>query len=287
MLTEDIKIYCPAGLETENRIWISKGLQKAPATEDGFSFESDAYRPGLPWRVPEAEETAVLFTTDAERTPSRTIGLSKLPEDIADIFIRIGLPGITSDDELKILRKHHAADYIAAMEGMYAYMGSFQCDSPEAFSKIGVVINEPDKRSVTINLKNGCLTGLHLDSWDRLDIGKLDTATNRICFNLGAQDRFFLFTNLSVKTLCGWVEQQLSVNPYLMSKNELCQLFFTHWPEYPVVKLRVKPFEAYIAPTENLIHDGCTEGGKQKDICCTARGYFNVADNIKKHVHGH
>jgi hypothetical protein len=287
MLTEDIKIYCPGNLEAENRIWISNGLEKAPAAEKGIPFESDAYRPGQPWRVPGTSEAAMLFTADAQRNPSRTIGLTRLPESIADIFIRIGLPRITSDDDLKTVRKNHAHDYIAAMERMYEYMREFQSVEPDTFSKIGIVINEPDKRSVTINPKNACLTGLHLDSWDKLGIDKLDTATNRICLNLGTQDRFFLFTNLSAKILCNFVEQKLSINPYTVSKDELCRLFFSHWPGYPVIKLRIKPFEAYIAPTENLIHDGCTEGGRLKDICCTARGYFNVVSNFKKPVHGH
>ena len=34
------------------------------------------------------------------------------------------------------------------------------------------------------------------------------------------------------------------------------QAFLKRFPGYPVVKIRLKPGEAYIAPTENMLHEG-------------------------------
>ncbi len=54
---------------------------------------------------------------------------------------------------------------------------------------------------------------------------------------------------------------------------DFCALF----PAYPVIKLRVGPDEAYVAPTESLIHDGNTEGGSRLDIDLMVRGHFRHA----------
>jgi hypothetical protein len=49
-----------------------------------------------------------------------------------------------------------------------------------------------------------------------------------------------------------------------------------HWPDYPVVKLRIRPGEAYIAQTENLIHDGSTLGQRGFDLAFMADGFFTL-----------
>lgn len=279
MLTEDIKIYAPFDTDAIDRISLSNGLERAPDSDYGIRFESDAYRPELPWRIPSAGEAEILMTADAHRNPSRTVGVARLPESITRTFRDIGLPQAESEEELKVIRKAHVHKYMEAMDQMYDYMKSFQSKEPETFSKIGIMINDPGKRNVTVNTKNGCMTGLHLDSWDRIDIDKLDTATNRICVNIGMQDRYFLFINLSASSLSDLVQKATTINPSTIGKNELCDLFFRHYGHWPVIKLRIKPFEAYIAPTENIIHDGCTEGNIRKDISCTVRGFFNIAGN--------
>ncbi len=48
------------------------------------------------------------------------------------------------------------------------------------------------------------------------------------------------------------------------------------YPDYPVIKVRVAPGEAYIAPTENMIHDGSTVGKQYPDIHLTLFGYFRT-----------
>src|SRR5688572_7475990 len=42
--------------------------------------------------------------------------------------------------------------------------------------------------------------------------------------------------------------------------------FMRRFPTCPVVRLRVRPGEAYVAPTENLLHDGSREGRSWLDL---------------------
>lgn len=52
----------------------------------------------------------------------------------------------------------------------------------------------------------------------------------------------------------------------------LIHAFLRKYPEYPVMRLAVMPGEAYIAPTENMIHDGTTECMTVADLQVTVRG---------------
>ncbi|WP_445721844.1 hypothetical protein [Flavobacterium sp.] len=51
-------------------------------------------------------------------------------------------------------------------------------------------------------------------------------------------------------------------------------MFFKYYPDYPVFKLKIKPFQYYIAPTDNYIHEGTTSRKNEIDISITYLGYF-------------
>ena len=46
-------------------------------------------------------------------------------------------------------------------------------------------------------------------------------------------------------------------------------------PDYPVVRIELKPYQYYIAPTDNFIHDGSTLGNKDFDITIVYVGNFD------------
>ena len=54
------------------------------------------------------------------------------------------------------------------------------------------------------------------------------------------------------------------------------QTFMSRFPGYPIMKVRVAPGEAYIAPTDNMIHDASTVGSKTPSVTLTLRGWFTV-----------
>jgi len=58
--------------------------------------------------------------------------------------------------------------------------------------------------------------------------------------------------------------------------DNIAYLFFKHFPEYPVVKLLQYPYEYYIAPTDNILHDGSTLGMKTQDVTLIYLGHFNL-----------
>ena len=135
------------------------------------------------------------------------------------------------------------------------------------------IVSKPNCEILTIDDITQEHVGMHIDSWDKREILETGEADNRICFNLGKRDRYFLFINLPVKKIYYLVSKKQRI-PEVYNQNILCRDFMRLYPNYKVIKVRIKPYEAYIAPTENIIHDGCTEGNMGVDFTCTVRGKF-------------
>jgi hypothetical protein len=51
--------------------------------------------------------------------------------------------------------------------------------------------------------------------------------------------------------------------------------FMSTFPDYPIVRLRLRPGEAYIAPTENVLHDGSSTGVRAINQYLSMRGRFD------------
>jgi hypothetical protein len=93
--------------------------------------------------------------------------------------------------------------------------------------------------------------------------------------NLGREDRCLLFVNLTLADMMRAIGLADSddigeVSLFVGHK------FMRRYPRYPVVRLRVAPREAYIAPTGNLVHDGAPLGMRQPDVAMHLLGYFGV-----------
>ena len=55
--------------------------------------------------------------------------------------------------------------------------------------------------------------------------------------------------------------------------------FFKEFSSYPVIRIKLNPGEAYIAPTDNIIHDGSSLGQLRHDMNLTIRGL--ISQNIE------
>jgi hypothetical protein len=129
---------------------------------------------------------------------------------------------------------------------------------------------EPGLTTTTVSSaeRDGCqyTVGLHVDSWDRLPINSRDTASWRICVNLGPSARHFMFLPHKVSTLA----KQLDYYP--PTTDELVSRYLRTTSSPVVARILIKPGEAYLAPTENIIHDGSSAGFNVGTWTWTVRG---------------
>jgi hypothetical protein len=127
---------------------------------------------------------------------------------------------------------------------------------------------------VTVNASTGQFLGLHFDSWMRLPPDQRSDAPNRLCLNLGREARYLLFVNVQ---MAGILRTLFAGQPpQNAGATDLGRLFLQRFSDFPVISLRIDPGEAYIAPTENMIHDGCTANATTPDIALTLLGRFRA-----------
>lgn len=134
---------------------------------------------------------------------------------------------------------------------------------------LGVDDDIPGLPTLTIDPRSALLIGLHLDNWDRLPVGLRHASRNRASVNLGPVPRALLFVDLDITH--GYppdaVPDTEATRKRLMNAD----------PPPAVLRLLVPPGWAYIAPTENLVHDGSSLSFRDGAIHASALGLFRPA----------
>lgn len=131
---------------------------------------------------------------------------------------------------------------------------------------LGVDEDIPGLPTLTVNPRSALLLGLHLDNWDRLPAALRHASRNRASVNLGPVPRALLFVDLDVTEghLPEIVPDTTAIRRLLMDAR----------PPPAVLRLLVPPGWAYIAPTENLVHDGGSLSHRQGALSASALGMF-------------
>jgi hypothetical protein len=261
------------GLDLGERLSLSSGVEPAVHSRIGVRYAADAFRPRPPWRTPARGEFGLL-TDVAERTPATCVGLTRFPEATLAPLCALGLAQLHGRPDVERLLAH--PDYPAAQAALERHVRRF-CAAGSELVWHPLNCSPHDLDTVTCDQRPAVLVGLHVDNWDALDPEPPATGRNRICLNAGLEARYFLFVNLTV----GQVRAMAPEAP--ASANRLADLhgavtgFLRRHPHYPVIRLRVEPGEAYIAPTENIVHDGSTAGSRALDLALVVRGHFGLS----------
>jgi hypothetical protein len=141
---------------------------------------------------------------------------------------------------------------------------------------LGVSSRPSGLRTSTFDVSANHRLGLHLDSWDRLPLLRRFASRVRLCINLGSRNRSLLFLPYDVGTIAEAVEATGVVVDGAVIGSQFCRAF----PDVPVLELVVPPGHAYLAPTDNLIHDGCSEPSAGLDVTIAWLGYIGYAASL-------
>jgi len=259
-----IKIFvAPSCRESSNRIELSRGTRLANLCETtdlihGVAYEQGARLPCEPWRRPTQEEADSLIVTAVPRNMATTVAIVKLPGELSDDRRQAIRSGNAESIELNLLQPLRAI-----------------CEFGEPLHYIGPSKNPGNLKTITINRDIGRYIGLHVDTWDRLGLDSRHLATNRICVNIGNDDRYLLFLPLSLTQIASVLSEKMG--PDWKAPQRLTVIgrqFMERFPDLPVIKCRHAPGEAYVAPTENLVHDGSSVGQSGMDEQFTVRGHI-------------
>lgn len=138
---------------------------------------------------------------------------------------------------------------------------------------LGSLVQSGGLHTTTLDPADNQRQGLHVDSWSENGLLERSTAPNRICVNLGSAPRRLLIVDLGLDQISGLMAGAPINNP-----TDIARAFLALHPTYPVLAVEVMPGEAYIAATENLVHDGNSIGTSAPDVTLTLLGEFRRSD---------
>ena len=267
-----------AGLELSSRLSLSTGIEPAVASRLGASlpYRRDALRPKQPWRPLDSGELA-LMTPARGLSPAAGVALIRVPAPVLAPLVALGLPRVRSKRGVDQLVAHPG--YQAAQDRVEDHLRCY-CETDVGLAWHELHCSPHDLETLTVDGDPPILVGLHIDAWDGLSAERAATGRNRICINVGREPRYFLFINLTVSQivrLCGEPEPPEADRAPLGAPQVVDRLvtrFLQTHAHYPVVRLRIEPGEGYIAPTENIVHDGSTAGTSAIDLVLVLRGRF-------------
>jgi hypothetical protein len=233
-------------LRQADRLTVSAGITSA-AGQGLSGYEDGAWVPRPPFH-------AIPAPPPGHRgARNRTVGLSRVAPALLE-RLRADAHKATTPGALS----HHLPELLAAL--------SAEWDVVRAPASLSLGRSGAGLATVTRDPDSGALVGLHVDTFGR-EPDLRARAGNRVSVNIGALPRYFLFIPLTFAELfrrCGARTGEADVVRQFLSLN----------PQQPVWRLRVNPGEAYIAPTESMIHDAQSPAGCE-DLHVTARGVLD------------
>jgi hypothetical protein len=247
-------------------------LEVSSGTEGAWSRQADplgyyaleARIPRGPW------QSAALKQKRVSTSPvAKTIAVLPPSSTLLAVAATLGVDRISSLDQCDAFNESpdHGTLSRAVQEAFSSSILS--TDKPRS---LGLRIGEPEMPTTTWDYSAKVQLGLHVDDWDRMSLTQRESARNRLCVNLGSERRFLLFVPLSMRRLL----ELLDVNDEDVQHLDPILRFFDAFPEYPVCRISIAPGEAYIAPTENIVHDGSTLGSSSVDRCLAMLGRFEL-----------
>lgn len=276
--------------ETYRNITINSGVvpykqQEIPKVEyGGYSFyplyEDDACLPKRNWRPLTQKEISALKPTE-KRTDTNTIYTGKLPDDIIDLMRQLNLEQCTSRSEVFDHFQAKPAVTEQINKKMEVFLNERANGKPHKIHYLGT--NLPNMEVVacdTTVMPKGYkeeekkYLGIHNDGTYYIPFRSIRNSGNRLTLNLGKESRYFLFINLTMVQAYNLIKKHFDLADHKIDVINISKYFFKCFPDYPVLRIEQKPYEYYVAPTDNCFHDGCTLGNKELDIVLAYLGAF-------------
>jgi hypothetical protein len=255
----------------QERLNICSGTRPA-ARED---YKPTAILPTLDWRPLTPAEAELLSIGAKNLTDAEAVSVIKLPSEVSDElqFIRLAIAKHNKRTVVDNLMNH--PKFRAATRRMLAICSEVGVDDVKI---LGHYFNPPGSDSSSLSAENKYV-GLHVDSWNSNRVSaRGEGYPARLSINLAPEPRFLQFINLSLRQIAQVVDYTPSDHP-----NEFVRQFLSRYPNYPVLKLAIHPGEAYICPTETVIHDGTLRGRTYFDAQVTLLGSFRPQHRLALH----
>jgi hypothetical protein len=238
--------------QQHGRLTLSSGIQLATQATTGWNYIVDAYIPKAP-RLPASCEDVLELQPSRSCARSQTVGIMQVS---APLLKRLRIAAAESVEPSDL--DTYIDEICAQLPPPWKVRTAPKC--------LTVGRNLAGLHTVTRDPITDQYVGLHVDTFDQPYDQARTQAGNRISVNIGIDARFFLFVPLSFRSL--------SIHGQYFPSTDIVREFLRSHPTQPVIAVRIEPGEAYIAPTESMIHDASSLQMQSEDVHITGRGVF-------------
>ncbi len=113
-------------------------------------------------------------------------------------------------------------------------------------------IDSANHPSITVDQESNLRLGLHLDSWDGLDVSARWKSRNRIVVNRGPGARYLYLVPVPIEAMAEQVAASERRHP-----GEVADAFIRSARSVPCLRVLQAENVAYVCSTERLVHDAC------------------------------
>lgn len=243
-------------------------------------YEEQAYVVKRDWRKLMDTEINCL-RSNKKRNDYNTVYLGAIPEYLKSSFQQLELTNCKNRDEVMAQFSKDPGKTKDVSEKINQFLEPLSGGKNFHFHCLGV--NLPNIEMVACNttkLPEGYTEedkqymGLHNDGTQHMTLHTAHKFGNRISINLSNETRSFFFMNISMIQVLNMLKKKIDFKKNKVDISNVAPAFLKHYPDYPVIQVKQKPYEYYIAPTDNCFHDGSTLGSKSLDMTIVYFGAF-------------
>lgn len=276
MLADENKMESFSYIEGERfvmpSIRVSRGAWQIHPDETRYcqpSFVPSEYWNDLP-------KDEVISTNISNAKYGRSIMIFKFSEAIYNAFSEIRISAKVKKNTYWDILQWRNTPHAKTAAGKLHDLAKKLCSSTDnSLQSIGVNIYDRELPTITTDPGLYKRLGLHTDIFDTQQGIPSPQEHSRVLFNLGEHDHWFSYIDMTIQEIESWYKEQKTGIKYPSSHD--CAMHLLHSQnDIPIYAFCVRPGEAYIAPTENCIHDGVIMDDKGGWIITLAiRGKFN------------
>jgi hypothetical protein len=262
-------------LARQGRLQISAGLVGGVT-----GYAADAYVPNPPWRPLTDREVESLAPSAAKAEPGRTIevlsvGQGRKLRALKQCLLTEARVAQRTGD----LEEPRALLTLGAglLEGLFAH----ERRRFEATDRVRLTCNSPGLMTSTLyNRERRCLLGVHLDSHEHRESTDRENCVRLVSLNVSVEPRRFLFVPLALAVIAREVASFRGASAMrCLNATDLARAYFALHPATAVISLTLFPGEAYVAPVQNMPHDGSTAHMRDLDMTLRLFGEFVRAED--------
>lgn len=272
----DVKVFLDGDVPAHERLSVCSGIVRADATYDVHNkkkYAGQSFKPRSDWRPLSTAEMDHVLSPLADLDYKQNIGLFRLPAQLIMLLSELGLGELSNLEEAKqqIVEKKELFSRVNTTLNQFIREFSTPGSSVTPYIQ-GIFYNNPGLETIGVSDKG--YIGLHIDNGHAFKVDQLSAAPNRMCINLGREDRHLLFIPRTSGAILRSLQATMDIDTLRYKEYQLTRDFLSANPDCPALRMRQKPYEAYIAPTDNIIHDGCTVGMQGMDVSLVLIGEF-------------